>query len=120
MAISVAITQIVNVLYNIVDRMYIGHILEVVTKALTGVGICFPILMLVSAFSSFIGGGGTLLAAIELGKGNRKEAEKVLGNSSILLCFISITLMTFLCFTKPLFSMLLEQVMKPFLMPLII
>jgi len=92
MAIPAVIAQVVNVLYNIVDRIYIGHIPEVGATALTGLGICFPILMLISAFSAFIGMGGAPLAAIELGKGNREGAEKILGNGVTVLIFLSIIL----------------------------
>lgn len=92
MAIPAVIAQVVNVLYNIVDRIYIGHIQEVGATALTGLGICFPILMLISAFSAFIGMGGAPLAAIELGKGNREGAEKILGNGVTVLILLSIIL----------------------------
>lgn len=92
MAIPAVIAQVVNVLYNIVDRIYIGHIPEVGAIALTGLGICFPILMLISAFSAFIGMGGAPLAAIELGKGNREGAEKILGNGVTILILLSIIL----------------------------
>lgn len=102
MAIPAVIAQLVNVLYNIVDRMYIGHIPEVGAKALTGVGICFPILMLISAFSAFVGSGGAPLAAIQLGKGNRDEAEKILGNGvTILICFSILLTTLFMVFKKP-------------------
>ncbi len=102
MAIPAVIAQLVNVLYNIVDRMYIGHIPEVGAKALTGVGICFPILMLISAFSAFVGAGGAPLASIELGKGKRDEAEKILGNGvTILICFSILLTTVFLLFRKP-------------------
>lgn len=102
MAIPAVIAQLVNVLYNIVDRMYIGHIPEVGAKALTGVGICFPILMLISAFSAFVGSGGAPLASIQLGKGNFKEAEKILGNgTTVLLCFSVILTIVFMIFKEP-------------------
>lgn len=102
MAIPAVIAQLVNVLYNIVDRMYIGHIPEVGAKALTGVGICFPILMLISAFSAFVGSGGAPLASIELGKGNPNEAEKILGNgTTVLLCFSVILTIVFMIFKEP-------------------
>lgn len=102
MAIPAVIAQLVNVLYNIVDRMYIGHIPEVGAKALTGVGICFPILMLISAFSSFVGAGGAPLASIQLGKGNREGAEKILGNGVTILIFFSVILTAvFMIFKEP-------------------
>ena len=92
MAIPAVVAQVVNVLYNIVDRIYIGHIPEVGATALTGLGICFPILMLISAFSAFVGMGGAPLAAIELGKGNREGAEKILGNGVTVLLFLAVIL----------------------------
>ncbi|PHV69691.1 MATE family efflux transporter [Sporanaerobium hydrogeniformans] len=100
MALPAVIAQIVNVLYNIVDRIYIGHIPEVGAKALTGLGVCFPILMLISAFSAFTGSGGAPLAAIQLGKGNRDEAEKILGNGVSMLLTFSIILTFFFMLTK--------------------
>lgn len=103
MALPAVIAQLVNVLYNIVDRMYIGHIPEVGTKALTGLGIAFPILMLISAFSAFVGAGGAPLASIQLGKGNKEEAEKILGNgTTMLLAFSVILTIVFMIFKKPL------------------
>lgn len=103
MALPAVIAQLVNVLYNIVDRMYIGHIPEVGTKALTGLGIAFPILMLISAFSAFVGAGGAPLASIQLGKGNREEAEKILGNgTTMLLAFSVILTIVFMIFKEPL------------------
>lgn len=103
MALPAVIAQLVNVLYNIVDRMYIGHIPEVGTKALTGLGIAFPILMLISAFSAFVGSGGAPLASIQLGKGNREEAEKILGNgTTMLLAFSVILTIVFMILKKPL------------------
>ena len=88
LAIPSVIAQLINVLYNIIDRMYIGHIQDVGPIALTGVGLTFPIIMMISAFSAFIGAGGAPLASIALGKGDRDRAEKILGNGvSVLLIF---------------------------------
>ena len=67
LAIPAVAAQLVNLLYNIVDRIYIGHIPEVGSVTLTGVGICFPIITLISEFSAFVGMGGAPLAAIALG-----------------------------------------------------
>ena len=77
LAIPSVIAQLINVLYNIVDRMYIGHIADIGHIALTGVGLTFPIIMIISAFSSFIGAGGAPLAAIALGKKDKERAEKI-------------------------------------------
>ena len=100
MAVPTVIAQFVNVLYNIVDRMYIGHIPEVGSTALTGLGICFPILMIIAAFSAFVGSGGAPLAAIELGRGNREQAEKILGNGVSVLLFFSVVLTVVFLFVK--------------------
>lgn len=103
MAIPSVIAQIINILYSIVDRVYIGHIEGVGMEALTGVGVTFPIITLISAFSSFVGAGGAPLAAIWLGKGDRKHAEKILGNGVTLLISFTIILMLFFYFLeKPL------------------
>lgn len=88
--------QIINVLYNMVDRMFIGHISEIGSMALTGVGITFPIITLISAFSGLIGMGGAPLAAIEMGKQNMQKAEKILGNCVTSLVVTSIFLMAFI------------------------
>ena len=95
MAVPSIIAQIINILYSIVDRIYIGHIKGVGMEALTGVGVTFPIITLISAFSAFVGAGGAPLAAIWLGKGDRKRAEKILGNGVTLLVFFTVILMAF-------------------------
>lgn len=103
MAIPSVIAQIINILYSIVDRIYIGHIEGVGMEALTGVGVTFPIITLISAFSAFVGAGGAPLAAIWLGKGDRKRAEKILGNGVTMLIFFTLVLMIFFyAFQRPL------------------
>ena len=102
MAVPSIIAQIINILYNIVDRIYIGHIPGVGAAALTGVGITFPIITLISAFSAVVGMGGAPLAAIWMGKGDRKHAEKILGSGACLLVIFTIVLMAvFYLFQKP-------------------
>lgn len=96
LALPTVISQVVNMLYNIVDRMYIGHIPEVGVQALTGLGLCFPIIMLISAFSSLFGMGGAPKVAIEMGKGNNEKAEKIIGNCTSALFISSMILMLFL------------------------
>ena len=76
LAIPAIAAQLVNALYSIVDRIYIGHMPETGAIALTGIGICFPVLMTISAFSAFIGAGAAPLAAIELGRKNKEAAER--------------------------------------------
>ena len=85
LAIPTILAQLVNLLYNIVDRIYIGHMPVVGDIALTGVGICFPVIYLLSAFAALIGQGGAPRAAIAMGKGDNNEAERILGT-----CFTSL------------------------------
>ncbi len=92
LALPAVAAQLINMLYNIVDRIYIGHIEEVGREALTGLGVTFPILMLISAFTAFAGMGGAPLASIHLGAGDRDQAEKILGSSTALLLVLSAVL----------------------------
>ena len=94
LALPAVAAQLINMLYNIVDRIYIGHIAVVGRTALTGLGVTFPILMLISAFTAFAGMGGAPLASIRLGAGDREGAEKILGNSTTLLLILSAVLTT--------------------------
>ena len=84
--------QIINMLYNIVDRIYIGHIPDIGAMALTGVGVCMPLIMIVTAFAAFAGYGGAPKASIFMGKGDHESAEKTLGNCFVLQIMISIIL----------------------------
>ncbi len=103
LSVPMIVAQLINMLYNLVDRMYIGRIEGVGTQALTGLGLAFPIIMIVSAFGAFAGMGGAPLAAIELGKGNKEKAEKILGNAIILIGFFSLSLTAlFYTFQEPL------------------
>jgi putative MATE family efflux protein len=92
LSLPTIIAQVINVLYNIVDRMYVGHIPEVGANALTGLGVSAPLILIVSAFSMFVGGGGAPLAAIALGKNDKEEAEKILGTGTVILIILSIAL----------------------------
>ncbi len=92
LAVPAVISQLVNMLYNIVDRMYIGHMPDEGVLALTGLGLCFPIIMLVSAFSALFGMGGAPLAAIEMGKGNTQKAERIMGNCTLCLGIVAVIL----------------------------
>ncbi len=94
LSIPAILAQIVNLLYNVVDRVYIGHMEEVGTMAITGVGLCNPIIVLISAFTMLVAQGGAPRAAIEMGKGNTKKAEKILGNCLSLLIVLSVVLTT--------------------------
>jgi putative MATE family efflux protein len=92
LAVPAVIAQIINLLYNIVDRIYIGHIPGVGTSALTGVGLCMPILMLVNAFATLAGAGGAPRAAIAMGQGRKEDAEQILGNCFSVLLIIAVIL----------------------------
>ena len=92
LAIPTVIAQMINMLYNIVDRIYIGHIQEVGALALTGVGVCMPLIMILSAFAALVGNGGAPRASILLGKGDSRSAEKIIGNCFTLQILISIVL----------------------------
>ena len=99
LALPTIAAQIINVLYNIVDRIYIGHIPEVGALALTGVGVCLPLIMIVSAFAALVGSGGSPRASIFMGRGDNDMAEKILGNCFALQVIISVVL-TFVLFTS--------------------
>lgn len=92
LAIPAVVAQIVNLLYNIVDRIYIGHIPGIGADALTGVGLFTPILMLINAFAMLAGSGGAPRAAIAMGKKDNEKAEKILGNCFSLLLMFAIGL----------------------------
>lgn len=102
MAVPSVIAQIINILYSIVDRIYIGHMDGVGASALTGVGLTFPIITLISAFSAFVGMGGAPLAAIWMGKGDKNYAEKILGSGTFMLGVFTVVLMVvFYIYQKP-------------------
>lgn len=101
LAIPAVIAQIINLLYNIVDRIYIGHIPDIGADALTGVGLFMPILMLINAFAMLCGAGGAPRAAIALGQKDKEGAEQIMGNCfALLLCF-SIVLTIVFYFSAP-------------------
>ena len=93
LAIPAVVAQVVNLLYNIVDRIYIGHIPEIGASALTGVGLFTPILMLINAFAMLAGSGGAPRAAIYMGKKDNNTAEKIVGNcfSFLMICAVFLT-----------------------------
>ena len=92
LALPTVSAQIINMLYNIVDRIYIGHIPEVGATALTGVGVCMPLIMIVSAFAALIGYGGAPRASIFMGQNDKDSAEKTLGNCFTSQLIISVLL----------------------------
>ena len=90
MALPAVVAQLVNLLYNIVDRIYIGHIPGIGTLALAGIGVAGSIIILISAFSAIVAGGGAPLAAIALRQGNRQHAGRILGNGFVLLLLFTV------------------------------
>lgn len=92
LALPAIVAQLVNLLYNMVDRIYIGHIAGTGDLALTGLGLCFPIIMVITAFSSLIGGGGAPRVAIAMGRGDRDGAEKIMGAGIAALTAIALIL----------------------------
>ena len=101
MAVPALVGQVVNLLYNIVDRIYIGHLPEVGGIALTGVGLFTPILMLITAFAMLAGAGGAPRAAIAMGQGNKEKAEQILGNCFAVLMILAVILTGVFYFTCP-------------------
>ena len=106
MALPAIAAQIVNLLYNIVDRIYIGHIPEIGTQALAGVGLTTSITILITAFAAIVGSGAAPLASISLGQGDRRQTEQILGNGFTLLMIfgVAILLITYL-FMEPILRM---------------
>lgn len=102
LAVPMTLAQLINVLYNIVDRIYIGRIPGHATMALTGLGLCLPIISMVIAFANLFGMGGAPLCSIERGRGNDEEAEAIMGNSFIMmiLCGLALTVLG-LIFKRP-------------------
>ena len=92
LAVPAILAQIVNLLYNLVDRMYIGHIKDIGPDALTGVGVCMPVIMAISAFAALVSMGGAPRASIMMGRGDHEQAENILGNCTTLLTIIAVLL----------------------------
>lgn len=92
LAVPTVAAQIINMLYNVVDRIYIGHIPEIGSLALTGIGVCMPLIMVVSAFASLVSTGGAPRASIFMGKGDKESAEKTLGSCFTMQLVVSLVL----------------------------
>ena len=101
LAIPAVVAQVINLLYNIVDRIYIGHIPETGASALTGVGLFVPILMLINAFAMLAGSGGAPLAAIAMGQKDTDRAEKIMANCFSLLIIFAVVLTIIFYITAP-------------------
>ncbi|MBS6397171.1 MAG: MATE family efflux transporter [Clostridiales bacterium] len=103
LSIPAIAAQIINLLYNMVDRVYIGHMPEDGALALTGVGVCMPVIMIVSAFAALVSNGGAPRASMAMGRGDKDMAERVLGSSFTLQIVISVVLtVLLLIFNRPL------------------
>lgn len=106
LAVPTVAAQLINMLYNIVDRIYIGHIPDIGANALTGVGVCMPLIMIVSAFAALVGYGGAPRASIFMGKGDMHSAQKTLGNCfSAQLIISAVLTAVLLIFNRPLLLM---------------
>ena len=90
LALPSVLAQIVNVLYNIVDRIYIGRIPNIGTTALGAVGLCFPLIMIITACSNLFGSGGAPLFSINRGKGDKEQANRILNTSFSMVCALSL------------------------------
>ena len=101
LAVPALVGQVINLLYNVVDRIYIGHIPEIGGLALTGVGLFTPILMMITAFAMLCGAGGAPRAAIAMGKGDKETAEKIVGNCFTVLMILAVLLTAAFYFTAP-------------------
>lgn len=103
LALPTITAQLINMLYNVVDRVYIGHMGEEGDLALTGVGVCMPLIMIISAFAALVAGGGAPRASIFMGQGDRDTAEKTMGSCFGLQCIVSVVLtVIMLIFHRPL------------------
>ena len=101
LAFPAIVAQIINVMYNLVDRMYIGHIPDIGEAALTGVGVTMPVIMAISAFAALVSMGGAPRASIMMGRGENEKAEKILGNCTTMLVIMAVILTTvFLIFGR--------------------
>ena len=94
-AVPLIMAQIVQILYNVVDRVYIGHLPEADGLALTGIGLAFPVITLVMAFTQLFGAGGTPLFSMARGAGEDEQAEKIMGNAFFMLLRCAVVLFVF-------------------------
>ena len=103
MAVPMTLAQLINILYNIVDRLYIRGLGDIAFNALTGLGVCLPIVSLITAFANLFGIGGSPLCSIERGKKNNEKAENIIGNSFTMLTVSGIVIFVLcLIFERPL------------------
>jgi len=109
-AVPLTIAQLVQLLYNVVDRIYIGHMGDGSSIALTGIGLAFPLVTLIMAFTALFGLGGVPLFSMERGAGNQEKAGKILGNSFALLAISAAVLMLICTCSADRFCLHLAQV----------
>ena len=103
LALPTITAQLINLMYNVVDRIYIGNMKDIGDPALTGVGVCMPLIMIISAFAALVAGGGAPRASIFMGQGDRESAERTMGSCFTLQCIISVVLtVLMLIFHRPL------------------
>lgn len=103
LALPTITAQLINMLYNVVDRVYIGHMEDIGDLALTGVGVCMPLIMIISAFAALVAGGGAPRASIFMGQGDKESAERTMGSCFSLQCILSVALtVIMLIFHRPL------------------
>ena len=113
-ALPMLVAQILNLLYNIVDRIYIARIQDVGTTALGAVGLCFPIIMIITAFSNLFGSGGAPIFSINRGKGDSRTADMIMNTAFTMLCgSAAILMMIGILFARPLAMVLFPQEEKP-------
>lgn len=106
LSLPAIVAQLINVMYNMVDRMYIGHIADVGASALTGVGVTMPVIMAISAFAALVSMGGAPRSSIMMGKNDKEHAEQILGNCTILLFGLALVLtLVFMFYGKPILMM---------------
>ena len=117
LAIPTMLAQLVNVLYSIVDRMYIGNIPDIGGLALAGVGVCGPIVTLLSSFASLVGLGGSPIMAMRMGEGRKEEARRILNNCFLMLLVLSLVLTVSFLLAKDHLLMWFGPVRSPSPMP---
>ena len=96
LALPAVAAQLINILYNLVDKMFIGHIPGVGKQALAGVGVTAPVILAISAFAALVSMGGAPKASIFMGKGDNEQAEKVMGSCAWMLIVLSVVLTAFM------------------------